>query len=450
MNITQESTGDLTAIINVKLQESDYIDAVNKQLSEYRKKANMPGFRPGMVPLGMIKKMYGNAVMVEEVNKAISEALNTYIVENKINVLGNPIPNTEKTTGIDFATQKDFDFYFDIGLAPEFKIELSKDIKVPLYTIKIDDKELDAAVEDVKSRFGEDENPEVSEEGDALQGKFIEVDADGNPVEGGVENDGFLKIDDVKLKTIQKKLIGKKVGDDITFNLMKAIKDESKVAALINRHEEGDEKVTSDYKLVIDKIVRTQIPELGEDLYKKVFPSKDIKTEEDFRKELSGDLQKHFQRDTDRQFLGDTIKELLKIADVKLPDDFLRRWLLESNEGKITAEQIDTQYDSYARTFRWQLLEGELLKEHRDAMQVTEEEVRAKVAGYFMSMGGAAEMNPQIEGIIDQVLSNGEEKQKIFNDIQDEKLITLFKEKITPKKKSVNKDKFIEIAQKID
>ncbi len=450
MNISQESNGDLTAIIHINLLESDYIDAVNKQLTDYRKKANMPGFRPGMVPLGMIKKMYGNSVMVEEVNKALSEALNKYIIENKINVLGNPIPNTEKTTNIDFANQKDFDFFFDIGLAPEIDIKLSKDIKVPSYSIKIDKAELDNAVEDVKNRFGEDETPELSEEGDALQGKLIELDNEGNVVEGGVENDGFLKIDDVKLKTIQKKLIGKKIGDSVDLNLMKAIKDESKVAALINRHEEGDEKLNSDYRLEIAKVVRTHIAELGEELYKKVFPSKEIKTEEEFREALSEDLQNHFQKDTDRQFLGDTIKELLKIADIKLPDEFLKRWLLESNDGKITAEQVATQYDSYARTFRWQLLEGELLKEHKEAMEVKEDEVRAKVAGYFQSMGGAAEMTPQIEGIIDQVLSNGEEKQKIYNDIQDEKLITLFKENVTAKKKSVTKDKFIEIAQKID
>lgn len=450
MNISQEAAGDLTAIIHINLLESDYIDAVNKQLSEYRKKANMPGFRPGMVPMGMIKKMYGNSVMVDEVNKSLSEALNNYIVENKINVLGNPIPNTEKTTNIDFANKKDFDFYFDIGLAPEIDIKLSKDINVPMYTIEISDKELDDAVEDVKNRFGEDENPEVSEEGDALQGKFIEVDAEGNPVEGGVENDGFLKFEDVKLKTIQKKLIGNKVGDSITINLMKAIKDESKVASLLNRHEEGDEKLNSDYKLEIAKVVRVHIAELGEELYKKVFPSRDIKTEEEFRVALSEDLQNHFQRDTDRQFLGDTIKELLKIADIQLPDEFLKKWLVESNEGKISAEQIDTQYDSYARTFRWQLLEGELLKEHREVMEVKEEEVRAKVAGYFQSMGGAAELTPQIEGIIDQVLSNGEEKQKIYNDIQDEKLITLFKDNVTAKMSSVTKDKFIEIAQKVD
>jgi len=449
MNISQESNGELTAIIKINLQESDYIKAVNKQLSEYKKKANMPGFRPGMVPMGMIKKMYGTSVIVDEVNKTLSDALNKYIEENKINVLGQPLPNIEKSSNVDFKTQKDFDFFFDIGLAPEVNIALSKDIKAPNYTITINDKELDKAVEDVKVRFGEDENPEIAEEGDAFQGKFIEIDADGNTVEGGVENDGFLKYDDIKLKTIQKKFIGTKIGDSIVINLLAAVEEESKVASLLNRHDEGDEKLNSDYRFEIAKIVRTQAAEIGEVLYKKVFPTQEIKSEEEFRAALSKDMSTHYEKDTDRQFLADTVKELIKIADINLPDEFLKRWLLESNDGKITKEQVDTQYDSYARTFRWQLIEGELLKEHAEAMQVKEEEIRGKVAAYFQTMGGA-EMTPQIEGIIDQVLSNEEEKRKIFNDIQDEKLVKLFKENVTAKDKKVTTEQFIEIAQKTD
>lgn len=450
MKITQESTGELTAIIHVNLQESDYIDSVNQQLSDYRKKANMPGFRPGKVPMGMIKKMYGNSVIVDEVNKKLGEALNNYIVENKINVLGNPIPNTEKTTNIDFANNKEFDFFFDIGLSPELEVKLTKDIKIPLYSIKVTDKELEDAVEDIKVRFGEDENPEKLEEGDSAQGKFIQVDEEGNTVEGGVTNNAFVKFEDIKLKTIQKKFINKKAGDVLVFNPMKAIKDESKVSQLLNIQDTNNEKLNSDYSFEIEKVVRMHPAELGEDLYKKVFPAKEITTEEDFKASLSEDLANHYQRDTERQFLGDTIKELIKIADVKLPDEFLKRWILESNEGKISEEQLEGQYESYARTFKWQLLEGELLKDHREDMEVKDEEVRAKVAGYFQTMGGGADLAPQLEGIIDQVLQNPEERQKIQNDIQDEKLIKLFKKHITPKKKSVTKDKFIEIASKID
>ncbi|MFK5856000.1 MAG: trigger factor [Bacteroidota bacterium] len=449
MKISQESVGELTALIHINLQESDYIDAVNKQLASYKKKANMPGFRPGMVPIGMIKKMYGNSVMVEEVNKTLSEALNNYIEENKINIIGNPLPNMEKSSNIDFSKQKDFEFFFDIGIAPEFEIKLSKDIKVTNYTITINDTELDKAVEDVKVRFGEDETPEVAEEGDSFQGKFIEIDADGNTVEGGVTNDGFLKYEDIKLSTIQKKFVGTKIGDSVGFNLLKAIKEESKVASLLNLHDEGDEKLNSDYRFEIAKVVRTHIAEIGEDLFKKVFPTQEIKSEEEFRKALSADMSKHYELDTNRQLLADTVKELIKIANINLPDEFLKRWLLESNEGKITQEQIDEQYDNYARTFRWQLLEAELQKEHGEAMQVKEEEIRGKVAAYFQTMGGA-EMNPQIEGIIDQVLSNADEKRKIFNDIQDNKLVELFKENITLKNKKISTEKFIEIAQQTD
>ena len=449
MKISQESNGDLMAIIHINLQESDYITAVNKQLSDYKKKANMPGFRPGMVPMGMIKKMYGTSVMVDEVNKTLSDALNKYIEENKINVLGQPLPNIEKSSNVDFKNQKDFDFFFDIGLAPEVNIALSKDIKVLNYTITVNDAEIDKAVEDVKVRFGEDENPEVAEEGDSFQGKFIEIDADGNIVEGGVENDGFLKYDDIKLKTIQKKFVGTKIGDSVDINLLKAVKEESKIASLLNRHDEGDEKLNSDYRFEIAKVVRTHVAEIGEELYKKVFPTQEIKSEEEFRAALAKDMSTHYERDTDRQFLADTVKELIKIADINLPDEFLKRWLLESNDGKITKEQVDTQYDSYARTFRWQLIEGELLKEHSEAMQVKEEEIRGKVAAYFQTMGGA-EMTPQVEGIIDQVLSNEEEKRKIFNDIQDEKLVKLFKGNVTAKNKKVTTEQFIEIAQKID
>jgi len=449
MNISQEPNGELAAIIHINLQESDYINAVNKQLSDYKKKANMPGFRPGMVPMGMIKKMYGTNVIVDEVNKTLSDTLNKYIEENKINVLGQPLPNIEKSSNVDFRTQKEFDFFFDIGLAPEVNIALSKDIKVPNYIISIDDKELDKAVEDVKVRFGEDENPEIAEEGDAFQGKFIEIDADGNTIEGGVENDGFLKFDDIKLETIQKMFVGTKIGDTVNFNLLNAVKEESKVASLLNRHDEGDEKLKSDYRFTIEKVVRTHAAEIGEDLYKKVFPTQEIKSEEEFRAALSKDMSTHYERDTDRQFLADTVKELIKIANIDLPDEFLKRWLLESNDGKITKEQIDEQYDSYARTFRWQLLEGELLKEHAEAMQVKDEEIRGKVAAYFQQMGGA-EMTPQIEGIIDQVLSNEEEKRKIFNDIQDEKLVKLFKENVTAEAKNITTPEFIEIAQKID
>ncbi len=219
--------------------------------------------------MGMVKKMYGKSVMVEAVNKKVSEGLNNYIIENKLNVLGYPLPNPEKSTTIDFDTQKDFDFYFDIGISPEFEFELSDKIKVPYYKIKVTAKEVDKAINDVKLRFGEEEHPEKAEITDALQGKFTEVDDKGEAVENGVTNDGYIRIEDVKLKTIQNKLIGSKIGDQITINLMKAFKDESKVKSLLNLHDGPDEKLSAEYNFEINSVIRVKEAEINEELFQK-------------------------------------------------------------------------------------------------------------------------------------------------------------------------------------
>ncbi|PLW97643.1 MAG: trigger factor [Marinilabiliales bacterium] len=446
MNITKEAVNDLNAIIHINLKEEDYIGEVNSQLADYRKKASIPGFRPGKVPMGMVKKMYGKNVMVEAVNKKVSEGLNNFIIENKLNVLGYPLPNSEKTTMIDFDTQKDFDFYFDIGISPEFEFELSDKIKVPYYKIKVTDKEVDKAINDVKLRFGEEEHPENAEITDALQGKFTEVDDKGALVENGVTNDGYIRIEDVKLKVIQNKLIGSKIRDQITINLMKAFKDESKVKSLLNLHDSPDEKLSADYNFEINSVIRVKEAEINEDLFKKVYPNDDVKDEKAFKIKVKEDLSTHYSRDTDRQFLADTINELIKVTGLQLPDEFMKRWLLENNQGKMTKEQLDDQYDSYAKTFKWQLIESKLHDQLGDEIKVTENEVRNKVKAYFKTMGGDADSNPQIEAIIDSVLQNQDEKQRIYHDLLDEKFIKAFKDHVKIQEKEVDSEKFFEIA----
>ncbi len=445
MNVTQESTGDLTAILKLTLVEDDYKEAVDKQLKDYRKKANMPGFRQGHVPMGMIKKMYGKSVLADEVNKLVSDGLNKHIVDNKVDVLGYPLPNEEKSKQLDFDGQNEFDFFFDIAIAPEINIELSDKISVPYYTLKISKEEIDKAVNDVKIRFGEEETPEVSEEGHSLQGNFVQLDAEGNKVEGGIENASFFNIADIKLKTIKTKLIGKKVDDKVVFNLMKAFKDEAKVNHLLGITDENI-AINADYEFTINKVILIKEAEINEDLFNKVYPNDELKTEDDFRKKVAGELKLHYTRDTDRQFLADTINKLIELADITLPDEFMKRWLLESNQGKITKEQVDSQYDSYAKTFRWQLIEGKLMEKHADAVKVDDEAIRDKVRAYFTQMGGAGAMADQLDGIIDSVLQNKEEKQRIQNDLMDEKYIALFKETIKLKEKEVDSKKFSEIV----
>lgn len=446
MNITQEKTGDLTAVVHIELVEEDYREAVEKQLSDYRKKATMHGFRPGKVPMGMIKKMYGKSVMVEEINRAVSDALNNYIVENKLKILGYPLPNTEKSATLDFDKQTSFDFYFDLGLSPDFELQLSDKISVPYYKIKVKDKDIDKAVNDLKVRFGTEENPEKAEETDGFQGTFTELDEEGNVVEGGVEHNSFFWIKDVKSKVIKNKLIGLGQGEQVDFNLMKAFDDEAKVESLLHLHDRPEDKMNADYRFEIEKVVRAHEAEIGEELFKKVYPNDEIKSEKEFRDRISKELANHYAGDTDRQMLADAINELIKVTDISIPDDFMKRWLVESNEGKITAEQVADQYDSYAKTIRWQLIEAKLQEAFGDAVTVSDEEIRNKVRQYFTGGDDKAETNPQIEGIVNNILQNPEERQRIYSGVMDEKFIKLFKENLKLKEKEVDSDKFFEIA----
>jgi len=443
MNITQENSGTLTALVHINLKEEDYIGKVNAQLKDHRKKAQMPGFRPGMVPMGMIKKMYGKAVLADEVNKTISDALNNYIYENKINILGYPMPNEEKTAPIDFDTQNEFDLYFDLGLAPELEVNISEDIKVPYYSIKVTDDEVETATKDTQKRLGEEEHPETAELDDTIHGKIQQLDEAGMLLEEGYSVETSFVLGDLKLKTIQDLFIGKEKGVKVVFNPMKALEEEDKVKTLL-KLEEADDRLKADYEIEITDIVRVKEAELNEEFFKKVYPSDDLKTAEDFSARIREDLSQHYQNDADKQFVGDTITEVIARVNPELPDEFLKRWLLENNKEKATKEQIEEQYDGYAKTFKWQLIENKLIEEFGDALKVSEEEVRNKVRAYFQ-MAGGEESNPQVEGIVDQILSNDQEKERIYGELMDERYITFFKEKISKEEKEATPEEFVKI-----
>ncbi len=443
MNITKEESGNLTALVHINLKEEDYIEKVNQQLKTYRKEAKMPGFRPGMVPMGMIKRMYGKAVLADEVNKSISDGLNNYLQDNKINVMGNPLPNEEKTATLDFDKQKEFDFFFDIGIAPDVEVNLSEDIKVTYYKIKVSDEDVEKALVDIQKRLGKEEHPEKAELDDTLKGKFIQVDEEGNDVENGYTKEGSFVISDITLKTIQKKFVDKEKENHVVFNPAKAFKDDNKIKEFLGLTER-DEKLKADFAFAIEDIIHTEPAELNEKFFKQVFPSHELKTVEEFKNRIREDLAEHYQKDADKQFVADTIDFLLESVNPELPDEFLRRWLFESNKEKTTKEQIDSQYDSYAKTFKWQLIEEKLVEVHINALRVTREDVRNKVKAYLQIPDGG-EPNPQIEGIVDQLLSKEEEYQRIFGELMDERYIAFFKEKIEKEEKEVTTDEFTKI-----
>lgn len=449
MNITQESTGDLTALITVEINENDYADKVKSSLNEYRRKASVPGFRTGKVPFGIVNKMYGKAVLGEEVNKVLSGKLSSFITENKLNLLGNPLPSLENTDKADLENDKNFTFYFDIALSPEIKLELNNKIKANYFDIEISDKMVDDYVLDIQNRFGEHTHPEAVAEGTEVEAEFKQLDADGNILEGGIAHKGKFKVDDIKLKTAAKKFLGKAKGDKAIFDPMKAFKDADKVATLLAVAKEMVEDLKADFEAEITEVHLTIPAEINEDLFKKAYPSDEVKTEDDFRAKINEDAAKQFVGESDKFFMSETVDMLIEKANIQVPIDFMKRWVLANNEGKLTAEQVEVQWSSYENSLKWQLLQDKLFKENEIKVEPTEvrEHIKGFIGGqYFGGQTQDPAMTSQMDGIVDSVMQNKEEVNKIYDQLYDKKLQDLFKEKLSLKNKSISLEDFIKKA----
>jgi trigger factor len=448
MNITQESTGEYTALIHINIEENDYSEKVNQKLKDYRKKAQMPGFRPGMVPMGLIKKMYGQSVVIDEVNNLVSESLNGYIKEKNIELLADPLPNEEKTKQIDLETQKSFDFYFDIAVQPEINIEINDKIKVPYYKISVSEKEIDNAVKDILDRNADVEDMDAVTEDSHITVTLQETDENGNVLENGITKNIDFDINEIKTKKNQNLFIGKKKDESVIAVPYELFGTKEKTAAILAEHDKKSETLNKTYKFTITGINKKIVPELNENFFEKIYPGENIKTVEDFRNRIKKDLASHYVNDADKQFLNDVSDKLIEMANINLPDEFMKRWLLYRNEGKINEEQIESQYDSFSKSTKWNLIESKLRKENPEDLNINIEDIRNEVRRYFFQGNPPEEKDPNIEKIVDQILSNKDEEERIAQMIMERKYIAFFKEKVGKNEKEVTLDKFIEIISK--
>ena len=450
MNISRENTGDLTAIISVEVVEADYRQLVDKALKDLRKKANIPGFRAGMVPMGMVKKMYGISVMADEVNKILSEKLNKYVADEKLELLGHPIPSDSKQDKVDFNKEKDFVFHFDIGMSPEITLELNDKTHVPYSKIEVADTMVSDYLKDIQERFGEHTHPETIEENSKITASFKQLDEEGNIIESGINQDNAsFNIEDVQLKTIAKKLVGKAVGDKVNFDPMRALKDANKVAAMLQVAKIMVEDLKAEFEVEIKEITFITPAELNEDLYKKAYPKEDLKSEEDLKNKIKEDAEKQFEGESDKLFLSKAVDTLIEKAAIAIPDDFMKRWILANNEGDLTTEQLDVQYGSYANTLKWQLLQNKIIKDND--IKVGEDEVKDHVrhfisGQYFGGMEQDEAFASQMDGIVDNVLKNEDEVKKIYDQLYDAKMLKLFKETLSLDVETMPLEDFIKKA----
>jgi len=456
MNITQKSTGELSLQINLQVVESDYAEEVKKSLTQYRKQANIPGFRPGMVPFGMIKKQYGEAVIAEVVSNLIGDELDKYIREQKLEILGQPLPDHENQKLVDFKNEKEFSFFYKLGLKPTIDFKLDKTFKVDYFKLMAQDEDVERYVEEARMKMGTQSNPETVSENDVVMGTLSELTEDGKEVkEGGIVNDkATFSIEKIKLKTIKTKFIGKKVGATIKFNAAKAFKSDAELASILGVDAPTAKELTGDFRFELVEISHIEAAEMNEDFFGKVFNDPNVKTEEDLRKRISADIEKSYEAESDRNFYNDVVEMVIDKTNLNLPDEFLKEWILESNrreenDQQISKEELDAQYEGYRDTLRWQLLEEDLIV--KNDLITTEEELRARVQEILglQAFGGNMDGNEEIlKQVTESVMQDKEQIRQVSQQIVEQKLTKLFKDNIKPVETNISYDDFVKMMQK--
>lgn len=444
MNITQENIDDLNAVLRVKVVAEDYLPKVENAIKEHQKKVSMPGFRPGKVPTGMIKKMYGKSILVDEINKLLNDSLYQYLNENKIEVLGNPLPKADDNLHIDWDNQKEFEFLYEMGLAPKFDVELSAKDKFAYQTVKIDDALVTKYISDIAKRYGKVENADVSEEGDMLNGDFVEVDTKGTIVPGGIFKTSSLFLDRVKDATTQKALIGLKKEDKIVLDAAKLADSAVDIANLLGISNEDAANTTAKVQFTVKNISRLIGAEVNQELFDKVYGAGNVNGEEEFKSKIKNELAAMFVNDSERKFYNDVVDFLMNKVNFELPNDFLKRWIIAANDKPVTAEQVDAEYDGYSKGLKWSLIENKIIKDND--IKVANEEVIEATKRLIQEQFGRYSPVPmedeELNKTVQRVLSNQEEAKKIYERLYGDKVLALFKTKFTLENKEVPYDDF--------
>lgn len=446
MNISLNKIDAVTGIIKLDIVKDDYAEKVDKNLRDFRKKANMPGFRKGMVPLGIVKKMYGKSILVEEINHIVSENLVKYIDENNLDIMGEPLPNESEQPKIDFDTQEDFEFVFDISFKPEINLTLSKRDKLPYYEVAVSDDMIKKQVENYRASYGTYEDVDtVVDDTDMLKGLLTELE-DGQPKAGGiVVEDGTLMSKYMRDEDEKKKFVGAAKGSTVVFNPNKAYEGHhAELNSLLKIKIEETGEVTSDFSFEIREITHYKEAEMNQEFFDKIFGDGTVKSEEEFTERVKSNIASQFAPQSDYRFLLDARKHLLKKAGkVAYNDKFLKRWLVVANE-KSTEDQINEEYPKLIEDLTYQLIQNKIIKENElkieqnDVADLARQVARSQFAQYGM-------MNiPDdiVENYANDLMKNKEVSENIINRAMEQKFSKWLKERVKLDVKEVTAEEF--------
>ncbi len=440
MNITRENIDELNAVVKVDIAKEDYAGKVDKILKDYRKNANIPGFRKGHVPMGMVKKQYGQAVLVDEVNKLLQDSLNKYLTEEKLDVLGNPLPKEQENFDWD---KENYSFEFELGLAPEFEVNLDLKKPVTKYNIVADDKMVNDQIESIQKQYGKLKTKDVVEEGDTVAGTFKNE-------EEGIENDSTIELANIKGKRNLNKFVGAKVGDTITLKTKGLFEDDH---ALINHLKIDHDKAHDldiEVEFTISEINERELADLDQELFDKLFGKDKVTSVTELKEKIKEDAAKQFEQQSDQQLMNDITEALIEATKFELPKEFLQKWIQTVGEKPLTEEEAAEEYEKSEKGLRYQLIEGKVVNENNlnvdfnDLKSFTTEKIKQQMAQF-------GQMDPsekELDDIAARILSNQDEVKRLSEQLMNEKLLEFYKEKMKFDEKEVTYEEFVKAIYK--
>ena len=446
MNVSFQNIDKVSGLLTVKLEKADYQEKVDKSLKTFRQKAQIPGFRKGMVPMSLVKKMYGKSVIAEEVNKLLSEKVYDDIKSNNVNMLGEPLPNEEKQQVIDFDTMEEFEFVFDIALAPEFKAEVSNTDKVDYYTIEVTDEMVENQVKAYTQRNGKYDQVSAYEDNDMLKGLIAELDENGNTKEGGIQVEGAVLMPSYMKNEEQKAIFANaKVNDVLVFNPNAAYDGhDAEIASLLKIEKEAAAEMKSNFSFQVEEITRFVPGDLNQELFDQVFGKDAVKTEEEFRAKVKEGIAAQFVADSDYKFLIDARKMLMeKVGKLEFPDALLKRIMLLNNKEK-GEEFVAENYEKSVEELTWHLIKEQLVKdneikvEQEDVINMAKDATKAQFAQYGMM----TVPEDILENYAQEMLKKKENVDGLVGRVVEAKLATALKAKVTLNNKTVSMEEF--------
>lgn len=450
MNITKNQVDNLNATLKIELGKEDYAERVEKALKDYQKKVVVKGFRPGKTPMGLVKKMYGQSLLLDEINKLLGEALNNYIKDNDLHILGEPLPNETEQKPLNLEDEH-FEFLYDIALSPEVNVKMSKREKLPYYRIKVDDEMVDKQVEAICKNNGSLVEVDVIEGGEYLKGELIELDENGEAKEGGIRNeDASMSLHYMKDEEAVKAFMGKKAGEEVKFNAAKAYPNKTDYAALLGVSKEEAEHAGENYCFIIKEIKRYVDAEVNEELFTKLYGKDVVKDVADFRARVKAELENQLKGHSEYRFTIDAKEKMVKKnEDVALPEAFLKRWIVAVNEG-MTPEEVEKDFEGYRGEFKWQLVKSAIVREYQ--VKVEEEDMKKEgrqiAAAQLQQYGLYGLTDEQLDGFAAKLLEDNKQRQHLYERAQEDKVFNVIRENMKLEEQEISMADFEKLFQK--